>query len=379
MMIIVYRPSVAGSFVLLLFLLAIGIAATAMFRSRPAFAVRVVSYNVLSSHLASPSQFTTLDPEHLEASKRLPLVLKKIDEELSSSPKTIVCLQEVSYDWAAAFHTWFSNRGYHLITGLYGKKFNGYMGVALAYPVGAFETIDVDISRLSDKRVGGWPVEPGKTAVEALVSTITSVVSVPLKLAGFIKEPKEDHWAMSERRYNVLITATLRDKESGRSFSIGNYHMPCAYYMPMAMTIHAEMAARHVQSISLSKNGIPFILAGDWNITPNSATYKMMTRGELEKDDPSYPTPKHGMEWALEAAPMRSAYAEKGGEPNFTNYARVREDDPFIDTLDYIFLSKEWNVAGVKPIVHRDIAGGPFPNAKQPSDHILIYADLELE
>ena len=98
--------------------------------------------------------------------------------------------------------------------------------------------------------------------------------------------------------------------------------------------------------------------------------------------DPEWPTPKHGMEWSPTSKAMRSAYAVagNGSEPDFTNYARVKEDDPFIDTLDYIFLSDTWKVTGVKELPHRDEAGGPFPNLdhNEPSDHILIAADLEL-
>ena len=77
---------------------------------------------------------------------------------------------------------------------------------------------------------------------------------------------------------------------------------------------------------------------------------------------------------------MRSAYAVAGEEPKFTNYARIKEDDPFIDTLDYIFLSEEWKVRGVKELPHREDSGGPYPNLDkgEPSDHILIAADLEL-
>jgi mRNA deadenylase 3'-5' endonuclease subunit Ccr4 len=268
-----------------------------MIRSTPAFAVRVVSYNVLSSHLASPSHFTTLDPTHLEASNRLPLVFKKLDEEITSSKSSVVlCLQEVSYDWAAAFHVWFANKGYHLVTGLYGQKFNGYMGVAIAFPTGAFETVDVDISRLSDRRVGGWPAAPPPTLLESILSTVKPFWTTPLGYLGLWKKPKEDHWSMSARRYNVLVTTTLRDKKSGKAFCIGNYHMPCAFYMPMAMTIHAELAAKHVQDIAASKDGLPYILAGDWNITPESSTYRMLTTGTLKADDPSSDTPaRHAM------------------------------------------------------------------------------------
>lgn len=316
-------------------------------------------------------------------------MLKKLDEEISSSKSSVVvCLQEVSNDWAAAFHTWFANRGYHLVTGLYGKKFNGYMGIAVAYPIQDFETVDVDISRLADKRVGGWPRAPDPTLTDSVLATLKPFWSVPLGMVGLYKKPKEDHWSMSQRRFNILLTTTLRDKQSGLTFCVGNYHMPCAFYMPMAMTIHSEMAAKHVQDIATAaaskddssrSNSVPYILCGDWNIKPDSATYKMLTTGKLDPEDETFPTPKHGMEWSVTAAAMRSAYADNDGtEPDFTNYARIKENDPFIDTLDYIFLSPEWKVQSTKSIVNRSIANGPFPNAKEPSDHVMIRTDLEV-
>lgn len=357
----------------------------AMLRSRPtAFAVRVVSYNVLSSHLASPSHFSTLDPAHLDASYRLPLVLKKLDDEIKESENSVVlCLQEVSYDWAAAFHCWFANRGYHMITGLYGKKFNGYMGVAVAYPIEDFETLGVDISRLSDKRVGGWPRPPveEKSLSTRVLSSVNSLWTIPLKTLGLWKRPPEDHWSMSERRFNVLVSATLCNKKTKQKFVVGNYHMPCAFYAPMAMTIHSEMAARHVQDLAAAVDeGIPYILAGDFNIKPTDSMYHMLKTAKMDDSDPAFPTPKHGMEWACTAAPMKSAYHEKlGKEPDFTNFARVQEKDPFIDTLDYVFLSPHWRVNNVKELPHRDDADGPFPNEKEPSDHILLSADIEID
>lgn len=354
--------------------------ASAMMRSKAAFAVRVVSYNVLSSHLASPSHFSTLDPCHLKSSNRLPLIFKKLEDEITSSDNNcIFCLQEVSHDWAGQLHTFFANRGFHFITGLYGKKFNGYMGVGVAYPTSLYETVDVDISRLADKRKGGWPKEPEPSTAGKLWNAGVSLVKYPLQTVGVLSTPDENHWTISENRFNILVTATLKHKPSGKSFLVSNYHMPCCYYAPMVMTIHSEMAARRVQHLSAQKDNIPYILAGDWNITPDSATYKLMTTGILEETDATFPTPLYGMEWKSTIQGMRSAYFEKlGSEPDFTNYARIKEQEPFIDTLDYIFLSSEWKVAGVKEIPHRNDANGPFPNAEEPSDHVMIYADLEL-
>ena len=93
--------------------------------------VRVATYNVLSSHLSGVDHYSTLNPDHLCPKNRLPVVLQKIDQEIEQS--SIICLQEISHDWAGSFHTHFANRGYHLVTGLYGKKFNGYMDFISKY------------------------------------------------------------------------------------------------------------------------------------------------------------------------------------------------------------------------------------------------------
>jgi 2',5'-phosphodiesterase len=349
-----------------------------------AVSVRVVSYNVLSSHLARPSHFTSYNPAHLEASNRLPIVLKKLEEEMNASKNTILCLQEVSYDWAGDLHTFFANRGYHLVTGLHGGKFSGYMGVCLAWPVETMEVVKVDISRLSDKRQGGWPKRDEKpSTLGRLWKSVYE--TLPLKQLGLAGKEVIDHWDMSERRFNVLVTAVLREKESGNTFCIGNYHMPCAYYAPMVMTIHSDMAVKHVEQIAMDNGDVPYILAGDFNIKPSEPVYRLLTTGEMDKDDPFWPTPKNGMEWSPSAKAMKSAYAEsdKGGaEPNFTNYAKVKDDEPFIDTLDYIFLSPSWKVKGVRELPHRDKCS-PIPNLDmeepEPSDHIMIAASLEVQ
>ncbi len=76
---------------------------------------------------------------------------------------------------------------------------------------------------------------------------------------------------------------------------------------------------------------------------------------------------------------MLSAYATKNGtEPDFTNYARIREDPVFIATLDYIFHSNQWSVDAVEDLPHRDTVEGPLPNKDEPSDHILISAEMSL-
>lgn len=67
-----------------------------------------------------------------------------------------------------------------------------------------------------------------------------------------------------------------------------------------------------------------------------------------------------------------------GAEPDFTNYAQVKEQEPFVEALDYIFMSPEWKVQSVLPLPHRDQVQGPFPTRDEPSDHVLIAASLSM-
>lgn len=359
--------------------------------------VRIVTYNVLSSLLSDPSRFVENFPTHLDASHRLPKVLMKLSDELShikdttqSQSKVIFCLQEVSRDWAGHLHKFFANRNYAFVTGLYGKKCNGYMGVGLAYSTDTFETLSVNLGRVSDNRVEGWPHLP-KEEHSLLYNIRSSVSKMIIKLSKYIGldgENPKDIWHHAESRQNMMVCVHLKPKTkaliNAKSFWVGTYHMPCAFYEPPVMNIHADMAATRIQSLAknnTSKEGDPYILAGDFNILPNSPHYQLLTKGYLDWSDPTYPPSKYEMTWVPTLKGMNSAYAifNGGVEPKFTNYAKILDNPPFIETIDYVFLSKnhEWKVKCVKKL--KDLNdGGPYPNDKEPSDHLLLAVDLEL-
>jgi mRNA deadenylase 3'-5' endonuclease subunit Ccr4 len=442
----------------------------------PTMQIRVVSYNVLSSHLARPDYYVNYNPDHLRAEQRLPVVLEKLEEQRNKH--TIFCLQEVSREWAGELHTYFSNCNYHFVTGLYGRSFNGYMGVGIAWPMDTFETVNVDIQRVSETNryssgsssseeggggssaCPGWPRAPPTTDESSsfwiripkqIVSTLITSWAVPLLVKyKFLNKPDVDAWEYSQWRENLLVSVELKQKqqeESSSSFWVSCYHMPCAFWAPAVMTMHAELATRHVQQTLANKKkkyhnnqqessttttqqskseskSTPFILAGDWNIKPTDTIYTRLTTGQvLDANDPAQPMDKYGVSWKCDISPMTSAYAAVNyyntnntaddgptttttsgssfrKEPEFTNYAQVKDDAPFLDTLDYIFLSHDnggsrnniekkeeestvssrcdWKVINVQSLPSKD--KGPFPNltVKEPSDHVLIAADLEL-
>lgn len=416
--------------------------------------VRIVSYNLLSSHLAEPTYHTKCKPQNLDAKVRFSKIIDKLKQEIdthndndasdgNSHIPVVFCLQEVSHDWAKQLHVFFANNGYHFITALYGRNFNGYMGIGTAYPTQYYETLNVDLCRLSDTRKGGWPrpregiddddddnnmQRPGLVSRLFVKPMVQMAQYVGLASSPSLFKPAVNPWKYSEYRYNEFIavqlqrrhhkinresaTATTTNNNNQSNLWIGNYHMPCAFRDPAVMTIHCDLVASRIQSLAANNsnnNHDPFILAGDFNIQPDSPQYHFLTTGTLnEKDElhsSSYPPVRYGREWESNVKKMKSAYAlhhPNNQEPDCTNYSHngAVSEDSFIGTLDYIFLSDhseslsnsdsvtldddqdrchDWKVKDVLALKHRDeIKDGPFPNEDEPSDHVMIAATLEI-
>lgn len=410
--------------------------------------IRVVSYNLLSSHLADPEFHTKCQAEHLDANHRFPKIIAKlqaqIDANASADLPVVFCLQEVSHDWAKQLHVFFANNGYHFVTALYGRNYSGYMGIGTAYPTNYYNTKYVDLCRLADVRPGGWPrppkVDDESNQTPGLLSRF--VISPILQTAQYVSSlasssssssssdtyKVQNPWEKSQYRHNQFIAIQLERKDQSdnnhtnkpaSSIWVANYHMPCAFREPAVMTIHCDLVAHRIQSLaakgdhttSKSSSVAPFILAGDFNITPDGPHYQLMTTGSLppdatttttasdssdlstkEQESPSpYPPIRYGTKWKPSLSKMKSAYAlhnPNDKEPNFTNYAYngalADDNHAFIDTLDYIFLSQnhDWVVKDVESLKHRDddnvLEEGPYPNQEQPSDHVLIAATLEV-
>jgi 2',5'-phosphodiesterase len=468
--------------------------------------LRIVSYNVLSSQLANIESYPTYNPQYLNSSYRLQKVIQKLEKEITntcadststgtgtaiSNPSsqheqeqnraTIFCLQEVSYEWAGPLHAFFANHKYHVVSGLYGQKFNGYMGIITAYPIEQFHTVHVDICRLSDT-YHKWPKKPKEEPVTP-IKHVTKLLRSTLQWFNVIpndeREP-ECHWMSAQRRYNVLLSIVLCEINNinnnnndnttyNTEFVVSNYHMPCVYYNEKVMVIHSDLCVSRVQTIAnqqydsigipspssssltttttiatnnnelqpqqqLRPKRRPYIIAGDFNIKPLDVAYTLLTTGTIDRNHIAYPTipiydPIYEDWKPLLLEPVRSVYALHNktnnnndnsndrnkipngthghatgtGEPDFTNFGKMGDKDAFIDTLDYIFISNDNNnnldhdnnnngdiasdqyrivVSDVLELPNRNyenvVNTGPYPNGIEPSDHIMIAANIDV-
>ena len=330
-------------------------------------AVRIVSYNVLSSSLCEADYHVKCAPGDLDEKARLRRVCALLAPEMDNS--AVICLQEVSTKWAGALHAQLSRKNYHMIYMGYGGKFDGYMGCALAFPAGKYTLEDCKMERVADLK--RWPrlTRPGRRQRFRMWAQ-----SLWRRWKGV--KPPIDPYADTKKRANQLLYARLRDNAVDTTFCVATYHMPCQFRVPEVMVSHAALALRHLQLLARAD---PLIFCGDFNFKPGDSPYRLVTEGNLLKDDEHYPTLPPEDKWVPHVEyPMRSAYKEgAGAEPAYTNWAFTRgSQEDFIDCLDYIFLSEGIDVTGVLELPTKDSCPGPYPSATQPSDHVMIAANL---
>lgn len=248
--------------------------------------------------------------------------------------------------------------------------------MGIAFRSSRYSAESVDICRLSDTKP--WPRPPKATGARAwLKAQLTNGVVARLLQALRRSQPAQDPWSYARGRFNALVFLRLRDRETQGDFGVACYHMPCAFWAPSVMTIHAALAAQRITA--LAKDDLPFALVGDWNFMPSSPQYAMMTQGgEVPAGDPAAPVaPAHEPWVARVPVPLTSAYAAAhGAEPEFTNHALVRDQPPFIECLDYIFVSPGVKVLQADALPAKEDVQGPYPTELEPSDHVLVAATL---
>jgi len=336
--------------------------------------IKIISYNILSSHLSEPDHYPMCSAEACSPQYRFALICRVLNDETSKG--TIICLQEVSALWAGWLHTFFSHRNYVFVSDLYGHKFNGYMGCGLAFPRDRFELQDMSLLCVAEQKK--WfserPFLLWRFVLFFLGFFRALLLVLRLKFSIIEKRFQESDNSVSERRYNRIIIAKLKSLRTMKSFVVSTYHMPCEYMRPRTMTTHCILAAQTAQEFA---DDLPLVLCGDFNITPSTFQYKTLTTGVLDKTHPEYPKLPPQDNWNPVIRPMRSAYFVKNGkEPEFTNYAFTK--DTFVGTLDYLFLSHHWRVKQVVPLPQSTSHfETPLPTLKEPSDHLCVGANLE--
>lgn len=332
--------------------------------------MRVITYNLLSSSLSTRASYPWNDLLYLDADNRFELILRAFEDWIKGSifrdgrqweagaPRPVFCLQEVSLEWASRLQIFFEGYNYRFYVTNYGIHPNGYMGVAIAVPSSAKVlelVIDLPNSRLE---WNGENKEAEKETSPALQS---------------ISRSSKALWNVIKSKYNRYIALHLRlTEEAEREVWVATYHMPCEFKRPSILTTMAILLFSELQSLA---GGLPLVVAGDFNISPDGETFRLITEAVTPI------TTAIGFEgaprdWDIYPLPDRMSVVPP---LPFTSrvLSNVKVPTAFIGTLDYIFYKGEdLHFTDLEEV---RLSEEIMPNATHPSDHLPVIANFTFQ
>lgn len=366
--------------------------------------VRLVTYNLLSTALCTPEAYPHCEPDALAPEARVPAVLARIGAWCDQ--RAILCLQEVSRDWADALLPVLASRGYQHASAHYGHPDNGYMGVLTAWPACAesgseFKLLAVSSQRLTDTLsaevapeqvaqleevvMANWgacsfPAPPRARFTQPTWADLASRVWratqecalwLPRRLGfGPALPPPDTPMRLAMARKNCLLWVRLQHADSGTQFCVANYHMPCMFWNTPVMCLHAAMAAMVTRALS---GPAPYVLAGDFNLKPWDSGYQVLARGLPHAPFKQSITVQPNEFLVRRHVSAMDAFHKE--EPPFTCWTQAAEGPFFKATLDYIWLSVGDDLECQWRCDEAHVSAcnkGPLPSREQPSDHLSL-------
>ncbi|KAL7747204.1 RNA exonuclease ngl2 [Sorochytrium milnesiophthora] len=227
--------------------------ATATLHGRLTPRFRLMTWNLLAQCLIHRDQFPLSPNGSLRQKPRVQRLLNDLDR---LNPD-VACLQEVDA-WDTRWAAEFSQRGYHAV---YEQKPAGLHGCAIVWKQDKFRLLESDVFRFDDSPLthptSVWPTTQNIAMVVALESLSSSSSNAP-------SEP-----ASGPRRRMVLSNHHL-------------YWRPEAEYVRLRqlyvlLDAVTKMQARH--------DNAPAVICGDFNATPYSAAYLVLTKHTLTDEE----------------------------------------------------------------------------------------------
>ncbi|XP_034936937.1 2',5'-phosphodiesterase 12 [Chelonus insularis] len=318
---------------------------------------RMLSYNILANTYAksnySKEVLFPYCPEHaLDIDYRKLLIIK----ELIGYNADIICLQEVDrrvyeHDMKPPFILLDYD-------GIYGSKGETGEGLLIMYNNKRFQMIENKTIVMSEN-INSNPT------FEEVWKTITN----------------EDAKKRFQDRNTSMLVVVIRSIDNpSEILVIGNTHL---YFHPDAdhiRLLQAFFALSTCQNFAekirkeFPQHNITLLLAGDFNSTPKDGVYKLMTTGNISKDEVDWNSNEQQTIKDVSLSHSLSL-GSACGTPQYTNFTV-----DFADCLDYIFYeTNKLEVKRIAPMPTEEVlkAHGAIPSVVFPSDHIAICADLK--
>lgn len=286
--------------------------------------INIISYNILADYLNNEN-YIFGDKKYLTNKYRIPLLTKKLDKILSKNKNTILCLQEVGPLHLSSLLIMFSKYNYQHIN---------FKELAIFYPSN-FNLVNLEINYI--KRLA-----PEFLEKEKLIEKVNNF-------------------------NHIYIIATFKPLNNDKKITICNTHIVSNPKFDNIKILQSYLLSRRLEQYSR------VVFCGDFNSVPDSKTYELLSTGKVK-------FPYYG-ELKIKNNFFSSYCKFHEGEINITTHTSNMTTPKFTETIDYIWLTKNFTVLNTCEVLTRNIIKNynksMIPNAYEPSDHYMLFISIK--
>ena len=300
-------------------------------------AIQLKTWNLLVPKYCKREYYSRSDAKSLDKKFRLGLIFRDLKNDIENNGINIFCFQEVSREWGSILVPWFIRRGFLVDRHHYGNDSSDGMGVMIVWKN------DITLHKSYTYRIGFRLNRKLRAPSQSLFNQIYYGARYYM---GYVDNIIADDISNAIGRTNIFMV--MKFEKDRKEFAIANYHMPCAYSRPNVMKWHIKEILDILKGFKC-----PLIFGGDFNSTPLSEVYRIIT------------------------AKMKSACSEGLDKEPITNYTFTSRNGEFEGCLDYIFYNNSDKLELISVADVEDVEEY-LPNMDNPSDHLSLAANFRL-
>jgi len=337
---------------------------------------RIATYNVLAEIYATQQQYPYCDIWALSWDYRFQNIMREI---IDASPD-VICLQEVQADhYENHIYAAMSDQGYE---GVYKQKTRQSMGLA-----GKVDGCALFWRRSKFHLAESYSIEFNELA-QRQATQVFGLSARSDEGVAFLNRLSKDNVAqlvVLELAQPTLATRTNRDPIN--QVCIANTHLYSNKDFPDVKLWQAWQLLQELENFVLSRGAnLPLIICGDFNSTPDTAVYDLLSRQAVHPGHPDVnvvtsddiPNVLPDAMNITHSFQLGSAYQTVfGEEPVQTNYTAN-----FKGVLDYVWYSvPNLRPLSAAPIPDEQILtrhGEALPSTEFSSDHIMLISDIQI-
>jgi CCR4-NOT transcription complex subunit 6 len=341
--------------------------------------LRVMCYNILADSYTGPA--TVYCPRwavHWDYRKQ------RLLNELNQCNADVICLQEVENE---SFTTYFEPEMERLgYLGVFRPKSRARTkedvrrvdGCAIFFKSELFDLLDLQLIEFQQLAMHKYEQLTGKKTNNSHDSGLNRLMTKDnIALVVLLRVKSRARARLPHDRVMVVTTHIHWDPE---------YCDVKLMQTQLMLEQLEELNARYLAQINKergkqSQGWLPMLLCGDFNSMPDSGVYQLLHTGHVDNNHQDFVDYQYGSYTASNGTglnhniPLRSSYAQVGGEPPFTNFT-----SEFVGVLDYIWYTPHAFtplrvLKGVDPSTVLS-SYGALPNPFMCSDHIPLLVEV---